>query len=228
MRAHYLQHVAFEDLGCIEPWLRCAGYEISSTQFYLSRALPEVNEIDLLIIMGGPMGVHDTSKYPWLLEEKEFIRRAIGAGKPVLGVCLGAQLIAAAMGGELAPSPVKEIGWFPVEGVATDNSAVFRFPEAVDVFHWHGDTFSLPRGAVRLAGSQSCHNQAFQIGSKVIGLQFHLEMTPASVQSIVENCRADLIVGKYVQSAAEILAVPREHYATTNALMGAILEYLHV
>lgn len=93
------------------------------------------------------------------------------------------------MGGKVFPNPEKEIGWFPVEAVDLENSSAFRFPEETEVFHWHGETFSLPAGAVQIAKSQGCNNQAFQIGSNVIGLQFHLETTPVSAQSIAENCR---------------------------------------
>lgn len=226
MRAHYLQHVPFEGLGSIESWLQNAGYEISSTQFFNSGALPEIEEIDLLIVMGGPMSVHNGSEHPWLLKEKAFIRNTIEAGKPVLGICLGAQLIADSMGGEVFPNPVKEIGWFPVGAVENESTLLFQFPEETEVFHWHGETFSLPKGAFQIAESKGCKNQAFQIGSNVIGLQFHLETTPVSAQAIVENCRDELVEGKYIQTEAEILSAPQERYTSINSLMARILEYL--
>jgi len=225
MRAHYLQHVPFEGLGSIEPWLKNAGYEISSTRFFNSGVLPEIENIDLLVVMGGPMSVNDEPEYPWLVKEKEFIRSAIEAGKPVLGICLGAQLIANSMGSEVFPNTVKEIGWFPVEAVESKSTSVFQFPEETEVFHWHGDTFSLPRGAVQIAKSTGCENQAFQIGSKVIGMQFHLEITPVSAQAIVENCRDELVEGEYIQSEAEILSASQERYSSINSLMGRVLEY---
>lgn len=226
MHAHYFQHVPFEGLGSIEPWLQNSGYEISRTQFFKSGVLPEIRDIDLLVVMGGPMSVNDEAKYPWLVKEKEFIRSAIEAGKPVLGICLGAQLIANSMGGEVFPNSAKEIGWFPVEAVESKHTSVFVFPEVTDVFHWHGETFSLPKSAVQIAKSKGCENQAFQIGGNVIGLQFHLETTPASAQAIVENCRDELVKGEYIQSEAEILSVPQERYSSINKLMGNILEYL--
>ena len=188
---------------------------------------PGIEEIDFLIVTGGPMSVNDESQYPWLIEEKNFIKSAIEAGKPVLGICLGAQLITDAMGGKVCPNSEKEIGWFPVEAVDLENSSAYRFPEETEVFHWHGETFSLPAGAVQIAKSQGCNNQAFQIGSNVIGLQFHLETTPVSAQSIVENCRDELVEGLYIQTETEILSAPEERYSSINRLMGSILEYLH-
>lgn len=110
MRAHYFQHVPFEGLGSIAPWLAAAGFEITSTRFFVSTELPDLNDIDLLVVMGGPMSVNDEAKLPWLVPEKRFIREAIKAGKPVLGICLGAQLIAGAAGTRIYRNPVKEIG----------------------------------------------------------------------------------------------------------------------
>lgn len=227
MRAHYLQHVAFEGLGSIEPWLENAGYHISKTQFFDSHVLPDVDDIDLLIVMGGPMSVNDEAQFPWLVEEKHFIKQMIEAKKPVLGICLGAQLIASAMGAGVSANSDKEIGWFPVESVESDNACAFKFPKQVDVFHWHGETFALPEGAVLLAKSSGCKNQAFQLGSHVIGLQFHLETTPDSAKTIVEHCADELVFGKYIQSESEILSAPSERYTSINSLMASILDYLH-
>lgn len=228
MRAHYLQHVPFEGLGSIEPWLENFGYAISNTQFFNSETLPNVEDIDFLIVMGGPMSVNDELEYPWLVTEKEFIRSVVKAEKPVIGICLGAQLIANSMGGEVIPNSSKEIGWFPVDAVKSESNSVFQFPEEAEVFHWHGETFSLPKGAVQIAKSNGCKNQAFQIGSNVIGLQFHLETTQISARAIVENCRDELVEGEFIQSEEEILAAPQERYSSINSLMGKVLEHVHV
>jgi GMP synthase-like glutamine amidotransferase len=228
MRAHYLQHVPFEGLGSIESWLQKTGYEISSTRFYSADVLPEIEDIDLLVVMGGPMSANEEEDYPWLVKEKYFIKSVIQAGKPVLGICLGAQLIANSMGAEVFPNSEKEIGWFPVKAVDPEIRSVFRFPDELEVFHWHGETFRLPHGAVQIAESEGCKNQAFQIGGNVIGLQFHAEMTSQSVQAIIEHCKEDLVEGKYIQSEPDILSASQEQYASTNRLMENILEYLFV
>jgi GMP synthase-like glutamine amidotransferase len=226
MRAHYLQHVPFEDLGSIEPWLSTAGYEITSTRFFEAAELPDLGEIDFLIVMGGPMSVNDETDFPWLALEKTFIREAVKAGKPVLGVCLGAQLIASAMGAMVYRNPVKEIGWFPVQGVDSRNPLLFSFPPETVVFHWHGDTFDLPEGATLLARSEGCENQAFQLGHSVIGLQFHLETTPESAPEMVTICRDELSPAQYIQAADDILAAPQERYDAINRLMGSVLSFL--
>jgi GMP synthase-like glutamine amidotransferase len=226
MRAHYLQHVPFEGLGSIEPWLLAAGYSVSCTPFFQSTNLPELTEVDLLIVMGGPMSVNDEREHPWLAIEKDYVRKAIEADKAVLGVCLGAQLIASASGSKVYPNPVKEIGWFPIENVPTQSENVFRFPDSVDVFHWHGETFDLQDEAVRLARSDGCENQAFQLGSSVIGIQFHLETTPAAAETLVSNCRNEIVPGKYVQSEDDILAASQAHCNTINALMDDVLTFL--
>src|SRR5690554_3748130 len=177
MRAHYFQHVPFEGLGSIEEWLQAKQFHLTATRFYENTALPELQAVDFLIVMGGPMSVNDEVQHPWLTAEKQFIQQMILAGKPVLGICLGAQLIASAMGARVYPNPEKEIGWWPIYSVANGNNDVFRFPPVTSVFHWHGETFDLPDGAIRLAESAGCGNQAFQLGHTVVGMQFHLETT---------------------------------------------------
>lgn len=226
MRAHYLQHVPFEGLGSIAAWLNAQGYMVTSTHFYEANTLPDPNEIDLLIILGGPMSANDEDKLTWLIDEKAFIRACIQQGKRVLGICLGAQLIASALGARVYRNPVKEIGWFPVQAVPVSHAAVFRFPPLFEAFHWHGETFDLPPGAIHLARSEACENQAFQLGRSVIGLQFHLEMTPEALREIFAHVPKSLSPSKSVQSEAEILAVSDEKYRKINELMSQVLFFL--
>ena len=226
MRAHYFQHVPFEGLGSIEPWLDSNGYELTGTKFFEASDLPEPKAIDLLVVMGGPMSVNDEDKFRWLDLEKRFVREIIELGKPVLGICLGAQIIASAMGAKVFANPVKEIGWFPVNSVACVDRSVFGFPPSEVVFHWHGETFDLPPGAIQLARSEGCENQAFQLGKQVIGLQFHLETTPESVNAMVSNCRDELVPSRYVQREKEILSASPSRYESINDLMNRILSFL--
>jgi GMP synthase-like glutamine amidotransferase len=226
MRAHYLQHASFEGLGSIDPWLKSTGYEITVTKFYEATSLPNPDELDLLIVMGGPMSVNDEENFPWLRSEKHFIRHTIESGKAVLGICLGAQLIASALGESVYPNRRKEIGWFPVTGISHEDESLFRFPPSIEVFHWHGDTFDLPEDAVHLARSEACENQAFQYGDNVIGLQFHLETTPETARAIVSNCRTELLPSKFVQPETIILDQSPEKYEAINNLMTKILLFL--
>jgi GMP synthase-like glutamine amidotransferase len=226
MQAHYFQHVPFEGLGSIEPWMEKNGYRLSHTKWYETTITPKPADIDLLIVMGGPMSVNDERKHPWLAVEKRFIHDAIEAGTSVLGICLGAQLIASALGARVYRNHEKEIGWFPVHGLPAEDGSSFRFPPSMLAFHWHGETFDLPAGATLIARSDGCKHQAFQIGSAVIGLQFHLETTPASAAALVSNCRDELIPAPFVQSENDIVSVTADVYARINAEMNKVLSYL--
>jgi len=226
MKAHYLQHVPFEGLGSIAPWLEAAGYEVSRTRLFAAEKPPAADAVDFLVIMGGPMSVNDEDEYPWLVREKRFVRDVIEAGKPVLGVCLGAQLIANCLGARVFRNAVKEIGWFPIQGIPLAGKTIFGFPPSAEVFHWHGETFDLPQGAVHLAQSAACRNQAFQYGRSVIGLQFHLETTPDSARELVKHCRDELVPAEYIQAEAEIVNAGPEKYRSINGLMGQVLAFL--
>jgi len=222
---HVLQHVPFEGLGSIKTWLSLKNARITYTRFFQADPLPDLAAIDLVIALGGPMSVNDENQFPWLKDEKIFVAEAVHAGKAVLGICLGAQLIAAALGGQVYTAPEKEIGWFPVAAESNPPGA-FVFPESMTVFHWHGETFDLPIGALHLAGSAGCRHQAFQIGAHVLGLQFHLETTPASAEALIANCRHELVPQRYVQSEDQIRSVPEASYRSINALMVKVLEFL--
>lgn len=222
LRAHILQHVPFEGPGQIADWLHAQQAQITASRLYAGDPLPALDDFDLLVVMGGPMSVNDVGEYPWLLAETAFILAAIRADKAVLGICLGAQLIASALGSRVYRNPTKEIGWWPVQPVA----AAELFPESFPVFHWHGETFDLPLGAVQLARSGACEQQAFRYGRRAMGLQFHLEMTPHTVQSMIEHGRDELCTAPWIQPAAAMLAVPEEHYRRTHSVLATLLASL--
>ena len=207
LKIHCFQHVSHEGLGSIGEWISNSGHSLTATRFYSTVVLPEISEIDWLIVMGGPMSVHDENQYPWLGTEKKFIREAINRGKVVLGICLGSQLISAALGAGVYKNKEKEIGWFDIEltPFAQAHPLFSDIGSSLKVFHWHGDTFDLPDSAIQLASSTVCTNQAYIYKDKVLALQFHLETTPASLKEMINNARKELTQGKYVQTENEIL-----------------------
>ena len=191
MRVLAFRHVPFEGLGLIEPVLRARHIEVEHADLYRAgAALPDIAAYDALIFMGGPMSVNDD--LPDLRQEMECIRLAMAQRQPVLGVCLGAQLIARAAGATVRRNPTKEIGWYELRFTdAAANDRLFHGLSRETVFHWHGETFDLPPGAELLASSALCRNQAFRIGEEVYGLQFHLEVTPDMIANWCvqdENC----------------------------------------
>jgi GMP synthase-like glutamine amidotransferase len=224
MRIHYFQHVPFEGLGSIEQWIRDHRYYLTATKLYQSDPMPEMEGVDLFVIMGGPMGVHDEDRLPWLKNEKRLIEEAIRQGKAVLGICLGAQLIADVLGARVYPNRSKEIGWFPIELTeAGQRSPLFGFlPARLEVFHWHGDTFDLPAGAVHMARSEACTHQVFVYNERVIGLQFHLESTAEGVQALIENCSGELAHSSHIQAPSQLKAQPKA-FSIINEAMDELL-----
>ena len=191
-RAHRIlafRHVPFEGLGAIEPALLARGLAIDYADLYLPGApAPDTAAYRALVFMGGPMSVNDD--LPYLRREEAYIRDAVARGIPVLGVCLGSQLIARALGASVRRNPVKEIGWFDIELTAAgrEDPLFAGLQPREPMFHWHGETFDLPPGAELLASSERCRNQAFRVAPNVYAMQFHLEVTPAM---IAEWCRQD-------------------------------------
>ena len=216
----------FEGLGAIEKWAGKMGHTLSSTRLFAGDPLPQNDQFGMLVVMGGPMGIYDEQEYPWLIAEKSFIRATIEAGRPVLGICLGAQLIADVLGARVSANTQKEIGWFPVTSTdAVPDGLTGILPEKQTVFHWHGDTFDLPADAIHLYSSNACRNQAFLFKDRVLGLQFHLETTLESAMSLMQNCRNELVPGPWIQSEQEILEGIKK-FAGINETMDSILEYL--
>ncbi len=222
MRLHWLRHVPFEGLGYIEEWANERDATITQTRLCDNEPLPELERFDWLIVMGGPMGIHDHEEHPWLPAEKEFIKAAIDAGKTVVGICLGAQLMADALGANVYPGPEKEIGWFPIR---RSPGAPALIPEELTVFHWHGDTFEIPDGAVELAKSAPGINQGFVYKNTAVALQFHMETTEASMEALLEQCAHELVDAPYIQTAEQARA-GLAHIAIVNAAMKRLLDSL--
>jgi GMP synthase (glutamine-hydrolysing) len=183
-----LSHIAFEDLGTLDPPLREHGFSIKSLAAATTRfPLPQAQACDLLVVLGGPIGVYEQRKYPFLTDEIALIRQRLAARRPVLGICLGAQLMAAALRARVFPGENgKEIGWAPIQPGPDAARAPWLAPlfsPGLSVFHWHGDTFDLPAGALHLARTESYPNQAFAIGDFALALQFHTEVIAADLES---------------------------------------------
>ena len=227
MNIHYFQHVPYEGLGSIANWAEKPGNKVTATKFYEDHRLPFIALFEMLIVMGGPMGANDEKKYPWMTAEKKMIELAIKKGKTVLGICLGSQLIADVLGAKVYPNKEKEIGWFPIETTVEGRQRFFKgMPDTFDVFHWHGDTFDLPAGALHLAKSTACKNQAFSYNDKVLGLQFHLEATKNQISQFLDNGKGELVNGNYIQSYDEIMKQETEKYNASNATLFQIIDGL--
>lgn len=227
LKIRCFMHVPFEGPGIIQNWVREKKHHLEFTRFYAGDPLPDLSDSDMLIIMGGPMNVFDFHIHSWMEEEIDWVGDYIHSGRPVLGICLGAQIIAAALGTEVYPGEHKEIGWFNLQFLSSlgEFKICKDLPATRKVFHWHGETFPIPEGAVRIASSALFPNQGFIYNRKVLALQFHLEMTPDSVEGMVENCGDELVDGPYIQTAEEIRSEAC-CYAPNQQLMFQFLDYL--
>jgi GMP synthase (glutamine-hydrolysing) len=225
VRIHYLQHVPFEGIAHIGSWARERGHRLAGT-FVPEEGLPGPGDVDMLVVLGGPMSVHDESTHPWLVPEKALIRSAMKSGVSVLGICLGGQLVADALGARVVRNGEPEIGWFPVRLTEAGRGATVlgALSEEFEALHWHGEVFGVPFGAVKAAQSEACAGQAFEVaGGRVVALQFHLEATRSSAAELIANCPEDLVDAPYVQTAEEILR-DEAVFDEANRLMDAVLD----
>lgn len=225
MRIHVIQHVEFENHGHILKWGEEHGHSFSYSLLYQKTYFPQIAEFDFLLIMGGPMNIDEDETYSWLKAEKEFIRASIESDKKVLGICLGAQLIADVLGAKVYKGNEKEIGWFEVKLTKDSRkSKLFQnLPKSFTAFHWHGDTFDIPLDANHMAYSDACLNQAFEYKGRVVGLQFHLEATKAGVKNLLVNCANEILPGKCIQKASEIESITSP-ISPANKIMEKLME----
>lgn len=227
MKVHVLQHSSINTLGTIEEYAKTKNDRLESTRFYETISPPELESFDLLIIMGGSIGVYDYKDNPWLIYEKAFIKQAIEAGKPILGICLGAQLLADILGARVYENRHMEMGWFPVKAPGGENKPEFHegLPDEITVFHWHSRTFDLPAGAVQLFESEGCKNQGFIYNGRVVALQFYPEVNEDRILSLIKRFGDGMTNGPFVQKKEEMLG-QKEYLASTKEFMFLILDKL--
>ncbi|WP_038346098.1 type 1 glutamine amidotransferase [Acinetobacter sp. A47] len=235
LRVHYFQHIAGEGFGSCYEYLKAHQAKITATEFFALpvdlplelEALPHIDEVDLLIIMGGSMSVNDEANYPWLKLEKRWLRRYLAAGKPAIGLCLGGQLIANALGAAVSRNPVQELGWMDVGRASHIPDDYFQVPERLNILQWHSETFEIPKGGVRLAENEVCRNQMYQIGRNVLGFQFHPEITPQALALLIEN-EEDMAVfkGEHVQAMAELKSTRKSRFEAGNRLLNQAIDYV--
>lgn len=227
MRWCCLQHVPFEGPGYLATWCQEQRFPLTRVELWKDLPLPAPEEFDGLFVLGGPMNVYEEAQYPWLRREKELIARAVSDCKPVLGVCLGAQLLSVVLGGTVTGMAEKEIGWFPVDLTSMGRGVdLFRgVPEKFMALHWHGDSFSIRPGAMHAAKSDACEQQAFVYEHHVVGLQFHLEASEHNIGALLKHGAENIGCGRYIQTPHAIEDGAR-YIPATQGLLSRLLKNL--
>jgi GMP synthase-like glutamine amidotransferase len=223
VRIHCLQHLKNDTLGNIGTWIARKGHKLTKTMPFEDSHFPDPDEFDLLLIMGGTMSVYQEEEYSWLKPEKKFVRKVLESGKPVLGSCFGGQMIADVLGGKVTRNQYKEIGWHKVRSVEGKDQKDVRnlrlpscmYPEFTG-FMWHGDTFEIPIGAMKLFETEACPNQGFVYNGNVLGLQFHPEADRQWIRNLIKTSGHELVPGKYIQSEKEIYNQENYFESSTN------------
>jgi GMP synthase (glutamine-hydrolysing) len=206
MNIYIIQHVPYETAAYIETWAARHHHRLHVLKMYESPEFPPLESIDTCIVLGGPMNVYEEERYPWLYTEKKFIEQIIGRQIPIVGICLGAQLLAQVLGARIFQNMYKEIGWHHLTLYKSErvHSPFDSLPDTPIAFHWHGDRFEIPAGAHRLAASEACENQAFLSGENILGVQFHFESTRESIENLLRYNRNDMNRGAFVQTPGQI------------------------
>lgn len=225
MHIHYFQHDHFEDLGYIGDWAASRNFTTSVTRFDLNPELPSIDSFDWLVVLGGKMGVNDSGEFPWIADEIEFIKKVIQSGKIVIGICLGSQLIAKALGARVYKNSEQEIGFMPIIlNQNALNDSVFRhFPAELTVMHMHFDVFDLPSDATEMANSVVTPCQAFRYMKNVFAFQFHFEITESNAPMFIREITPEIVPGTHVQTPEEMM----EHIdncKNNNLIFSIILE----
>jgi len=215
--------MSFEHPATIADWAAEKNYISTYTKIFEGADFPLIDSFDMLVIMGGVMGVYEEDKYAWMKAEKSFIKKSIEAKKKVLGICLGAQFIADVLGAKVFPHTKKEIGWFEVEKVAL-HQLIKHLPQTFTTFHWHGDTFTLPTKAIHLFKTKACEQQGFVYNNHVAALQFHTEVKDDLLNSMIESERAELIKADYIQTENEIKKLTEQFISPQKKFMHNFLE----
>lgn len=224
MKITCLMHAAIEQPGTISEWARQRGHRMNTVHLYRGERLPEaLDDPDMLLVMGGPMNIYEDNRYPWLAAEKEGIARAISSGRLVVGICLGAQLVAGALGARISRNTCREIGWFPVDFTETATKLFPDLPRKNTVFHWHSDSYDLPAGAGLLASSEGTPCQAFSHGGHVFAFQFHMEVTSEMVGDFTSAFGDELVPDRFVQDRDRIHS-EKGHYSRNRELFFSMLD----
>lgn len=224
MKMHVIKNAAYEGPEYIADWALARGHEVQIVPMHDNVDVPTVESFDWLVIMGGPMSVHDEKDCPWLIQEKALVESAIAQKKIVLGVCLGAQLIAQVLGARVYKNEYIERGWQTIkrEPGALDSKCFRSIPEEFTAFVWHGDTFDLPKSAKLVSSGVACSNHAFEYGDRVVGLQYHLEVTSESIASIMDHGTYPRVQGPYVQTREQITS-HMDNVKSLHGLMDSLL-----
>jgi GMP synthase-like glutamine amidotransferase len=216
VKIHVIKNAPHEGEGYIATWAEQRGHQVVTTPLYDDVPVPSADSFDWLVMMGGPMGVHESDTHPWLAREMKLVEEALAQRTIILGVCLGAQLIAHVLGARVYRNDYIERGWHTISRIPeAGNAHSFQgLPQSFTAFTWHTDAFELPRGAALCASSEACKNHAFEYDGRVVGLQFHLEVDPSSIADVIDRSGYMSANGPYIQTRDDIF----RHIDNANAL----------